>query len=120
MSIKAFAECPGPAAQASFILSHLMAWTMGSEECTELQIECTSECTELCIHLSVVQIKEMNHFVNAEDVNTHILGKCHVITAGGTTKSNKGPAILIMWQYALTGIGEFIHSLLQMEGTSLH
>ena len=48
----------------------------------------------------------MNHFfVNAKDV----------IMAGGTTNSNKGPVILIMWQYALTGMSETIHSLIQME-----
>ena len=86
----------------------LTAWTMHGEGCTELQIEYTSECTELCIYPSVVQIKEMNCFVNAKDVDTCVLGKCHVITAGGTTNSNKGHVILIMWQYALTGVGESI------------
>ena len=90
------------------------------EEYTELHIECTSECTELCIHSSVVQIKEMNHFVNAEDVDTYVLGECNVITADGTTNSNKGPVILSMWQYALTGMGKSIHSLLQMEWYQVH
>ena len=85
------------------------------EEYTELHIECTSECTELCIHSFVVQIKEMNCFVNAEDVDTYVLGKCDVIMA-----SNKGPVIFSMWQYALTGMGESIHSLLQMEWYQVH
>ena len=35
--------------------------------------------------------------------------------AGGTTNSNKGPVILSMWHHAPTGMGESIHSLLQME-----
>ena len=65
-------------------------------------------------------IKEMNHFVDAKDVDTYVLGKCHVITAGGTTNSKKGHVILIMWQYALTGMGESIHSLLQMEWYQVH
>ena len=90
------------------------------EECTELHIECTSECTEFFIHSPVVQIKEMNHFVNAKDVDTHVLGKHHVIMAGGTTNSNNGPVILIMWQYALTSMGEFVLSLIQMEWYQVH
>ena len=90
------------------------------EECTELHIECTSECAELCIHSSVVQIRDMNCFLNDEDVDTHVLGKHHVIMAGGTTNFNKGPVILIMWQYALTDMGESINSLLQMDWYQVH
>ena len=60
------------------------------EECTELQIECTSECTELCIHSPVVQMIEMNHFVNAKDVDSHVLGKHHVVTAGGIYQIQQG------------------------------
>ena len=69
---------------------------------------------------SVVQIKEMNCFVNAMDVNTHVLGKHYVIMAGCTTNSDKGSVICIMWHYALTGMGESIHSLLQIECYQVH
>ena len=62
----------------------------------------------------------MNHFVNAKDADTHVLGKHHVVMVGGTTNSNKGPAILIMWKYALNGMDESIHSLLQIEWYQVH
>ena len=60
-------------------------------------------------------IKEMHPFINVEGIENHVMEKCPIVTAGGITNLNKGPIILIMNQYALSGKGASIHSSLQME-----
>jgi len=59
-------------------------------------------------------IKEMTQFVNIEGIDDHVMER-RLITAGATVKSNRGPVILIMNQYAHAGKGHTIHSSPQME-----
>ena len=60
-------------------------------------------------------IKETHCFINVKGIDNHFMQKHPIVTAGGVTNSNKGPIILIMNQYALSGKGMSIHSSLQME-----
>ena len=60
-------------------------------------------------------IKEMHHFINVKGIDNHVMEKHPIVTAGGITNSNKGPIILIMNQYALSGKVTSIHSSPQME-----
>ena len=60
-------------------------------------------------------IEAMNHFINVEDIDNHVMEKCSMVMAGEITNSNRGPVILIMNQYAPVGKGTSIHSLPQME-----
>jgi len=60
-------------------------------------------------------IEETTHFVNIEGIDDHVMERRPIITAGATVKSNRGPVILIMNQYAHAGKGHTIHSSPQME-----
>ena len=57
----------------------------------------------------------MSCFVNIEGINNHVMEQNPTVTVGGVTNSNKGPIILVMNQYALSGKGTSIHSLPHME-----
>ena len=69
---------------------------------------------------TVMSLKKMHPFGNVEGIDSHVMEKCPIVTAGGVTNSNKGPIILIMNQYALSGKGISIHSLPQMEWYSVN
>ena len=43
-------------------------------------------------------IEAMDCFVNVESIDSHMIGKCPIVMAGGVTKSNRGHVILIMNQ----------------------
>ena len=60
-------------------------------------------------------IEEMHCFINVEGINNHVMEKHQIVIAGGVSNSSKGPIILIMNQYALSGKGMSIHSSPQME-----
>jgi len=57
----------------------------------------------------------MTRFVNIEGIDDHVMERRPIVTAGATVRSNRGPVILIMNQYAHAGKGHTIHSSPQME-----
>jgi len=60
-------------------------------------------------------IEEMTRFVNIKGIDDHAMEQQPIVTASTTVKSNRGPVILIMNQYAHVGKGHTIHSSPQME-----
>jgi len=64
-------------------------------------------------------IEEMTCFVNIEGIDDHVMERRPIVTAGATVRSNRGPVILIMNQYAHAGKGHTIHSSPQMEYNGL-
>ena len=58
-------------------------------------------------------------FVNVEGIDGHVMSKRRLVTAGAVAESNRGPVILIMHQYALSGKGHLIHSSPQLEWNSV-
>jgi len=60
-------------------------------------------------------IEETTHFVNIEGIDNHIMKNHPIVAAGAMVRSNQGPIILIINQYAHAKKGHSIHSSLQME-----
>ena len=54
-------------------------------------------------------------YVNVEGIDNHVMEKRPIVTASAVAKSNRGPVLLIMHNYALAGKGSTIHSSGQME-----
>jgi len=60
-------------------------------------------------------IEETTRFVNIEGIDDHMMEHRPTVMASATVKSNRGPVILIMNQYAHAGKGHTIHSSPQMK-----
>ena len=63
--------------------------------------------------------KHPSRKVDVQGIDNHRLPDIPVVTAAGVVKTQKGPLILIMNQYAGTGTGQTIHSSGQMEAHSI-
>ncbi len=53
--------------------------------------------------------------VNVRGIDNHQITNIPIVTAGGVVKTQHGPAIAILHQYAYTGQGKTIHSSGQLE-----
>lgn len=54
-------------------------------------------------------------YINVEGIDSHVMSKWHLVTAGVVSMTNQGPVILVMHQYAHSGKGHLIHSSPQLE-----
>jgi len=60
-------------------------------------------------------IEKSDQTVNVRGIDNHQITNIPIVTAGGVIKTQHGPAIAIMHQYAYTGQGKTIHSSGQLE-----
>jgi hypothetical protein len=56
-----------------------------------------------------------DRFVDVQGIDNHQMTNVGIGTVAGVVRSNKGPVVLIMHQYALVGRGHSIHSPAQWE-----
>jgi len=60
-------------------------------------------------------IEKSDWTVDVRGIDNHQIVDIPIVTAGGVVKTQHGPAIVILHQYAYTGQGKTIHSSAQLE-----